>query len=66
MEISKNKTTLPIKIRTTSNGVVSKVFTILFIVKIFQRISPEEIAHGTERRRFLEPIQLNHQTKNIN
>jgi hypothetical protein len=58
--------TLPIKIGTTSNGVVCKVFPILLIVEIFQRVSPEKIAHGTKRRRLLEPIQLNHQTTDIN
>lgn len=49
---------VPVKIRTASNAVVTEVLGVLFAAEIFQRVRPEQIAHGAERRRLFEPVQL--------
>jgi hypothetical protein len=36
---------------------MSKVFRVLFVAVVFERIGPEEIAHGPVWRRLLEPVQ---------
>ena len=48
----------PIEVGTTPNGVVGKVFGVFLVAEILERVGPEQVAHGTKRRWFFEPIQL--------
>lgn len=43
---------------------MTEVFGVLFAAEIFQRIRPQEIAHGTESWRLFESIQLQEQRSN--
>ncbi len=35
-----------------------KVFRVLLVAKVLQGVRPEQIAHGAEGWRFLEPVEL--------
>lgn len=48
----------PVEIRAPSDRVVGEVLGILFVPKVFERVGPQQVAHGPERRWFLEPVQL--------
>lgn len=49
---------LPVEVGTTPNGVVRKVFGILLVAEILERVRPEQVAHGAEGGGLFEPIQL--------
>lgn len=49
---------LPVEIRAASDTVVAEVLLGLFRTVVFPWVWPQQITHGPERRRLLEPIQL--------
>lgn len=46
------------EIRASSDVIMNEVFGCLFLTKILQRVSPQNITHQPMRRRFAEPINL--------
>lgn len=55
----------PVEVGATPHGVVWKVFGVLLVAKVLERVGPEQVAHGTERRRLLEPVQLAHVVQRV-
>jgi len=49
---------LPVEIWASSNRIVREVFGRLLASKIFQRVGPKQVTHGTKRSWFFEPVQL--------
>lgn len=49
---------IAVEIRATPDGIVSEVFIGLLGSKIFAGVRPQEVTHGPERGRFLEPVDL--------
>ena len=58
--------TVPVEVGAAPDGVVSKVFLCFLIAKVLQRVGPQEVTHGPERRRLFEPVQLGHTGKEEN
>ena len=46
------------EVRTSSGGVVDEKIVTSFVAKVFRGIGPQQIAHGTERRRLAKAIDL--------
>ncbi len=38
--------------------VVTEVLRVLLVAKVLERVRPEQVAHGAERRGLLEAVQL--------
>lgn len=48
----------PVEVRAASHRVVAEIFLGFLVAKVLQGIRPQQVAHGPESRRLLEPIQL--------
>lgn len=49
---------LPVEIRAAPDAVVAEVLLGLFRTVVFARVWPQQVTHGPESRRLLEPVQL--------
>lgn len=54
--LSPLKRCLPVEIGAASDGVVGEMLHGLLVAVILRRIGPEQVAHGAEGWRLLEPV----------
>uniref|UniRef100_A0A182J1E9 Uncharacterized protein n=1 Tax=Anopheles atroparvus TaxID=41427 RepID=A0A182J1E9_ANOAO len=47
-----------VEVRTPAHGIVRVEVRVLLVAEVLERVRPEQITHGAERRRLLEPVQL--------
>lgn len=57
---------LPVEVGAASDCVVAEVFLCLLVAKVLQWVGPQQVTHGSERWRLLEPVQLDYRDDDNN